>query len=166
MTQLTVRLAPNRLGGATFSPCETYRYDLWRRWDHGQEVAFVGLNPSVATELRSDPTVTRCIKYAQRWGFAGMHMLNLFGLRSTDPKALYGPIDPIGPDNDWIIKDVCGKADTVIVAWGVHGALNRRDLTVLGVLEHLPLWCLGTTKGGYPRHPLYLPKDVQRQAYA
>ena len=153
-------------GGAMFSPCKTYRYDLWRQWDHGQEVAFIGLNPSTADEVKNDPTVTRCIKYAQRWGFAGMHMLNIFALRSTDPQALYVPGDPVGPENDRYLVEVCQQVEQVVVAWGVHGAVQQRDRAVLSLLERFPLWCLGTTKGGHPRHPLYLPRDVQRQVYA
>ena len=72
----------------------------------------------------------------------------------------------MGPETDRYILEVCQKVEQVVVAWGVHGEIQQRALAVLGLLDNIPLWCLGTTKGGYPRHPLYLPRDVQRQVYA
>ena len=86
--------------GATFSPCRTWRYSLWRIWQPGKPyVVFIGLNPSTATEVEDDPTIRRCIRYAQDWDYGGLYMLNVFALRSTDPKALYRHSDPKGPDN-------------------------------------------------------------------
>lgn len=84
-----------------FSPCRTWRYTLERVWAPpegyrgAREVAaFIGLNPSTADEVKNDPTVTRCINYARRWGFHGMFMLNIFALRSTDPRASTGTRTP------------------------------------------------------------------------
>jgi len=43
-------IQPHRECGAVFSPCEKYRYVLWRTWDDTlPKVVFIGLNPSTAT---------------------------------------------------------------------------------------------------------------------
>jgi hypothetical protein len=146
--------------GAFLSPCRIYRYVLWRRWDAKRpSVMFVGLNPSTADETEDDPTIRRCVGFAKAWGYGGIAMLNLFAYRSTDPAALKRVSDPIGPHNNdhLIIEEVnCAK---VIAAWGVHGTLHGRDRQVCAMLTQL--WCLGTTKSGHPKHPLYLRSDTQ-----
>ena len=100
---------------AVFSECRRYRYVLRRIWDREKSPAmFVGLNPSTADEVRNDPTVTRCIGYAQRWGAGGLIMTNIFAFRSTDPNGLLAIEDPVGPlNNRWLKrlqKEEIGRA--------------------------------------------------------
>lgn len=135
-------------------------------------VAFVGLNPSTADETQDDPTVRRCIGFARSWGFERMVMLNLFALRSTDPRALRKHPDPVGPLNDeWLIEET-RKADMVVCAWGTngafipqgkHAAMLRCDFMHLRLASLVPekLRVLGLTKGGHPKHPLYLRADTE-----
>ncbi len=149
--------------GAEFSPDRIYRYSLWRLWRPGRIVAFVGLNPSTADEKKNDPTVTRCINYAKNWGYAGMVMLNIFALRSTDPKALYNAGDPVGPENDNTLKEVSSNAALTIAAWGSHGTLLGRHKTAMELLANP--YCLARTKAGLPRHPLYLKADLKPVPY-
>jgi hypothetical protein len=49
-----------------------------------------------------------------------------------------------------------------MAASGCHGAYRGRDREVLALLARIgaPVVCLGTTKGGKLRHPLYLPGDA------
>jgi hypothetical protein len=156
-----------------FSPCRTWRYTLERVWPPpegyrgAREVAaFIGLNPSTADEVKNDPTVTRCINYARRWGFHGMFMLNIFALRSTDPRALYRHPDPIGPETDRYLTEVIqmGGVSLVVAAWGNHGALMSRGWDVINLVRNsgVNLYRLGElTKQGQPRHPLYLRRDLE-----
>ena len=58
------------------------------------------LNPSTATEELLDSTVFRCLKRARVLGFDGLSIINLFALRSTDPRGLLLVDDPCGPEND------------------------------------------------------------------
>lgn len=147
------------LTDATFSPCRKYRYTLSRTWDaESPPLVFIGLNPSTADETEDDPTIRRCIGFAKRDGFGGIIMLNLFAFRSTDPAGLKGVDDPVGPWNNDRISRAC-KDRAVIAAWGVHGVLNRRDRDVRILLAGSDLRCLGRTKDGHPRHPLYLRSD-------
>ncbi len=151
---------------AEWSECETYRYTLERRWAEGLLCLFLMLNPSTATESENDPTNTRTIKFAQRWGFGAVFALNLFAFRATNPKDMKAAADPIGPDNDRILLSLCSKADAIICAWGTHGRHRDRDLDVVQLLSRRtkgpPLQCLGYSKAGDPLHPLYLRADSKR----
>lgn len=161
------------LGMAVFSDCRRYRYWLDRGLgDDGPTSVFVMLNPSTADCHRNDPTVRRCIGFARRWNCSRLIVTNAFALRSTDPRALRAVSDPVGEGNLDAIKDAVAVArDTygpIVVAWGQHGGLNDHDETVLGWIESAggkPL-CLGTTRAGFPRHPLYVPAATAPVAYA
>lgn len=84
---------------AVFSEDEAYRYSLIREWDPTKgHCCFVMLNPSKATATVNDPTVARCMGFAERWGFGSLQVVNLFALRSTDPRALYTHTAPIGEE--------------------------------------------------------------------
>ena len=135
-----------------------YRFTLWRALPDGRgRVLFIKLNPSTADAPQGDPTNRRCIGFARAWGFARMDVVNLFALRSTHPADLRRARDPIGDRNDRTIAAAARRADLVVAAWGVHGALAARDRAVLALLADRPLHCLGVTRAGHPRHPLYLP---------
>lgn len=148
--------------GAKFSPCRKWRYSLWRTWDHEKPKAvFIGLNPSTADEKKNDPTIRRCIGFTKAWGYGTYIMLNLFGFRATDPKDMKACDEPIGQGNDKEIIRLCHRADLIVGCWGAHGGYKDRDLEVLELLgnQDLELYCLGVTKNGYPKHPLYLSGD-------
>lgn len=164
---------------AIFSPCRTWRYTLHREWNllierssdgdkliQAPKVVFIGLNPSTADEVQDDPTVRRCIGFAKRWGYNGMFMLNIFGLRGMNPKVLYRATDPVGPENDYYIGQVITSADVtlVVACWGNHGVLRLRGFIVeeLSYIEDVPLFRLGDlTQKDQPRHPLYLRGDLK-----
>jgi hypothetical protein len=150
------------IAGAVISGCERYRYLLTRTWDPALRPAgFIMLNPSTADATLDDPTIRRCVGFAQSWGAGGIWVANLFGLRATDPRALYKAADPVGPDNDAHVRRVAEQCRPVVAAWGVHGCHLGRDLAVAKILAAVgvPVMCLGVTKAGRPRHPLYLPAD-------
>jgi hypothetical protein len=146
--------------GAIFSEDRRYRYELWRVWDSGKPMMmFVGLNPSTADETEPDNTVTRCMGFANSWGFGGMYMMNLFAYRATKPKDMFVQDDPVGPDTDYHLKLVQDKVEMILLAWGNHGTFMRRDHAVLSIL-HKNVHYLRKTKAGNPEHPLYLPKTL------
>jgi len=153
---------------ACFSPCRTWRYTLERIWDNGPLVNFLCLNPSTADEVKSDPTVTRCLHYARRWGYGGCIVTNIFALRSTYPAVLLTHRDPVGPENDHFIREVAHRCALVVVAWGVWGKVNDRGPDIAGLLsaDGITLYCLGVTKEGFPRHPLYMPASARPCLYA
>lgn len=153
---------------ACYSVCETYRYALCRVWDpEGQRVNFVMLNPSKATELANDPTVGRCEARARALGFGAFQVTNLFALRETDPQKMRHHPAPEGPEADGALLEAATWADVVIAAWGVHGVHRGRNTAVLALLAKagVALQCLGRTKDGHPRHPLYLPYAAQPETF-
>lgn len=146
---------------AVFSPDRVYRYTLWRTWlgGNGQYLMVIGLNPSTADEITNDPTVFRCMDFAQRWGFSALCMTNLFAFRATDPFVMKFHPSPIGEQNDEYLLQVSRKAGLILAAWGNHGNHLQRDRAVIQMIPNL--YCLRKTKAGYPQHPLYLPKTTK-----
>lgn len=151
---------------AEISPCGQYRYTLTR--PRGLLVSpatrpkavFCMLNPSTADADSDDPTIRRCRGYAERWGNAGLLVINLYALRSTDPGALWAHADPVGPDNDHWLHRAASEGGEVICAWGANARADRVAVAVdLFEAAGARLLCLGTTKDGHPRHPLYVRAD-------
>ena len=143
----------NMYRGAVLSPCRKYRYALNRIWNKDMPfVVFIGLNPSTADEIEDDPTIRRCIRYAYDWGYGGVHMLNLFAFRATEPKDMREAAEPVGIDNDKFLLAYASrpKNEIVIAAWGAHGAFLGREKAVKKLIS--PLHCLSITKDGHPGH--------------
>ncbi|KJZ19279.1 DUF1643 domain-containing protein [Loktanella sp. S4079] len=154
---------------AVYSDCERYRYALTRIWDpDGRRVVFIMLNPSKATEVQNDPTVERCERRARALGFGGFRVTNIFAWRETDPHAMRKAQDPTGPENDAMIIEAVDWADQVIAAWGAHGAHLDRGAAVAKLLQHVktPVFHLGLTKHGHPKHPLYISYQQQPVRWA
>ena len=150
---------------ATFSDCRKYRYALSRTWNGKKKtILFIGLNPSTANEKIDDPTIRRCINYAQNWGYGSLLMVNLFAYRATMPSELKNVKNPIGNDNDLHIIELSKKADIAVAAWGNEGSLLNRDKEVKKILPNL--MCLKINKSGQPAHPLYQKKDLKLIKYS
>ncbi len=142
--------------GATFSPCQNYRYRLWRIWDEQlPEVLFIMHNPSTADHRNDDPTLRRCLNYAIKWGFGQLTICNVYAYRSTDPKMLSRISDPIGPNNDVYIKRHSAKAKISICAWGNGLGLPKELFSIISNPHFLEC-----AKYGTPKHPLYLQRDI------
>jgi hypothetical protein len=137
-----------------------YRYSLWRRLgDSKRRVLFIMLNPSTADGAIDDPTIRRCMTLARRWGYGRLEACNLFAYRATDPRRLQQIADPVGPLNDATIARAVCHADTVVVGWGIKGARSLRADVVTHMLRTTTVCCIGTTRDGSPRHPLYVRGD-------
>lgn len=153
-------------GGACFDANGIYRYSLWRQWDaSAAKLVFIMLNPSTADAQCNDPTIRRCIGFAQAWGYGRLEVVNLFGLRTPDPQRLRQAVDPIGAQCDEHIQTAAQQADQIILAWGNWGNFAGRDQAVVRLLATYNLYCLGLNQSGQPRHPLYLKRDVQPIPY-
>lgn len=160
---------------AVLSDDRTYRYRLDRVWDKSshRRMVVIGLNPSTADETTDDPTIRRCVHFAQREACGGLIMLNLFAFRATDPRecAKHYSTEKAKADlyfherNDIVTCSACGVMERgngpVVAAWGAHqmavqrGDYVRRMLRTRGI----DLLALGITKDGHPKHPLYLRND-------
>jgi hypothetical protein len=120
------------------------------------------LNPSTADAERDDPTIRRCISFAKREGCGGLVVLNLFGLRATDPKELSRHPFPVGPDwRHWIDTMLENIDGPLIAGWGAHKSIAPQVETIRQTLNAsgVKAMCLGKTADGSPRHPLYVRGD-------
>ncbi len=152
---------------AVVNECGRYRYQLQRdatiRNPRNDSVVFCMLNPSTADAEIDDPTIRRCRGFADRWDCAGLVVVNLYAMRATDPRELrrVGYADAVGPDNDEWLRDAAHRGIHVVCAWGANADPYRvRQVVGLFRSEGAQLWCLGTTKDGHPRHPLYVRGDA------
>jgi hypothetical protein len=160
--------------GAYFSPDSEYRYALWRIWEsqgHSSNVMFVGLNPSTADEIENDATIRKCIGFAKRWGYGGIYMLNLYAFVSTDPRVMVHSPEPIGPGNDESFGYYRSHVGLIVAAWGNIEVRYRPRIgwqsRIKAVLELIsrPVYCLGKTQDGSPRHPSRIGYDTPRELF-
>lgn len=140
-----------------------FRYAFGRWWgdiDLETTAIWVLLNPATGdTERRPRPTLNRCIARSRERGATGLAIVNLFAFRHTDPKQLRTAADRVGPANDATLRELTSAGLETVVAWGAHGRLAGRSRAVAPLLSH-PM-CLGTTRHGEPRHPLYVSLDAR-----
>lgn len=161
---MTLRYLAN---AAELSADGLYRYSLTRVWDAAKgKVVFIGLNPSTADASVDDPTIRRCVGFAQALGAGRLVMLNLFAWRATDPADLPGYRRAVGPDNDEALRRESAGALYVIAAWGAFPLAAERAAEVRTLLSARgPMHCLRRTKSGAPSHPLYLPANLRPIPY-
>ena len=150
------------MADAVMSECGTYRYMLRRKsetlYSERGTALFVMLNPSTADATKDDPTIRRCRGFAKAWGCAGILVANLYAYRSTDPRNLWKAADPVGPENDAWLSRLARECGDVICAWGAHAKPERvKAVSLMMRASGARLFCLGTTKSGAPKHPLYIP---------
>ena len=162
---------------ATLSQCGRYRYFLSRVWDVTKPtLGFIMLNPSTADDVRDDPTIHKCMGFANRWGYGRIEVVNLFAYRATNPKVLRDmswSTDIVGGQNDeWIKQIVIGSGATVC-AWGNAGAVGEKVMiprrlqiaALLGSIRNPKLLALDVTKAKQPKHPLYVPYDIKPKMF-
>ena len=70
--------------------------------------------------------------------------------------------DPVGLQNNKAIIDGCLWADCTIAAWGNHGLHLDRGNYVVELMKKCgkPVFHLGISKVGQPKHPLYISYEI------
>jgi len=155
--------------GARFSDCRKWRYSLWRVWgriESPRMMMFLGMNPSIANEVRLDPTVSKMIRYAKRGGFDGLYVANVFAWVETDsrklPTVIASGTDIIGQENDAAILEMGRRSGSIVCGCGNPSMLLGRWPTVKWMLLRAGLkpMAFGVNKNGTPVHPLYQRDDA------
>lgn len=156
----------DRLASATFSPCGSYRYSLWRRLPEiiGGPLVWLMLNPSTADATRDDPTIRKVLGFTRRGGYGAALVVNLFAMRSTDPRIVRDRLaEAEGPDNRSAVLEAASQGP-VVCAWGAQPWARSQAERVVGWLREaaspVRLLCLGRTKDGDPIHPLMPSYDA------
>lgn len=164
-----------KLSDAVFSPCGKYRYLLRRRFsqhDPKKTAFFCAVNPSIADHEVDDPTVRRMVNLSTREGCDAMVLVNAGAYVATDPrdfrKQFKTGVDVIGPENEKFIRESVENSALVVVCWGNGGAFKdigiRAYETIVKYFKGT-VYCLGKTKHGHPRHPLFLRNDVALERF-
>lgn len=163
-------------GWAKFSACRRYRTTLGRDdvstlvpAKHGV-ILFCGMNPSTAEAEVDDPTIIREWHFTRRWGFAHYVKVNVGDYRATHPRDLLVPgLIVCRKEN---IDEIAAQARSAAIVVMAHGVLPKpliepgaRITRMLRDIAGHKLFCLGLTKGGAPRHPLYLRSDQKLERF-
>src|SRR6266516_268640 len=91
------------------------------------------------------------------WDFGSMVVVNLFAYRATDYRELFKVRDPIGEENNRFLMQAVERCSTIVLGWGTKGPLLGRDRQIMSLLAgRNDVYCLGITKDGQQRHPLYV----------
>lgn len=154
-----------------------YRWRLERAWNLPHDrgcVTFVMLNPSRADDKVDDNTVRRCMSLADKRGYYALIIVNLFPYITRSPAKLKRWVEGASiaewrsiRDNEEYVRDACFDRD-VVLAYGAHAGdsptFGAVVLRIHAIVHNgaKSVYRLGDlTKDGYPRHPLYLPNDVE-----
>jgi hypothetical protein len=151
--------------GAWFTEDKRYRTLLWRTFGHRRMAAplvFGMLNPSTADALELDPTIRRCVGFAERELAGGVVVVNLSPYRATDPADLYAA-HKRGEDvflrdaNEYAWHVACCLGRSVVLAWGAGVRAWMAPAVEMAVrVAGADAQCLGWTQESEPRHPLML----------
>ncbi len=151
---------------AIISDCGLYRYELRRIWDDKLPPYVSGmLNPSTADDEIDDRTIIRNWRRAKALSCGSLIVWNLGAGRATNPEDWKAMADPIGPKNDDHIRRIlieCRERNGIAMAgWGAHGSFMGRDKIAMQIAAEtgVTFRCLGTTKDGQPKHPLYIARS-------
>ena len=165
---------------AVLAPCRRYRYRLDRNIQlFGTiTVGFCLHNPSTADEVADDPTVRRCIAFAEALDAKRLVIVNAWAGRATDPVELWKLADPVGPENDEHIADaadeVAASGGFIIAGWGrpkppaAHAAAAAERLLAVEELiteATCTIRALGVNNDRSPKHPLYIPSHERPRAW-
>lgn len=171
---------------ATFSNDGTRRYTLSRvfgdapllpvetRGTTAPRILWIGQNPSTADHVGDDPTIRREMGFTLReWPDARAYAkVNLVDYVATDPATVPSWEDHLSREGLRTVHQEIDLADVVVLATGARRqTLRDTCITVMSMLEEggkgrsFPVLCLGRTKTGFPRHPLYLEKTTPFEPY-
>jgi hypothetical protein len=118
-------------------------------------LGFVMLNPSTADASEDDPTIRRCLGFAQRGFYGGVLVANLSPYRATHPRDLRLCTVAEMERNLDAWHELRSRCPVIVLAWG-GGATRLRAQAAAARLFFGAAWCLGKTKTGEPRHPLFV----------
>lgn len=137
--------------------------------ESGPVFAYFGINPSTADAAKDDPTVKKLRGFTRVNGGSRFIVANVFSYRSAKVQVLKN-VD-VQDCNTWEslqhLFAIIREADVLVPMWGDVAKVSARHrgtvLALLILLEQMatlygkPLLHFGTTDGGSPRHPLFLP---------
>ncbi len=163
--------------GATLDSTRRNRYSLTRRVVGASRgcrpILFCGYNPSTADETVDDPTLRRETGFTRDLDGVYLIKVNLLTYRAADPNEIdFAEAERAFEENVARVADLAAltlqAGGTIIAVWGVpKGPKNIQALAAEAASMFTDEnqvgvhWqSFGLTKGGHPKHPLYLPKTA------
>lgn len=165
---------------ATLSKCGKMRWNLRRWWHEDSRVCWVMLNPSTADAEIDDPTLKRCMHFSKAWGYGGLIITNLYPYRSPSPPECRRWAARDHKYSDLLVRKqlirnqkevlaACQTSDIIVAAWGNQPWAAKWSVHMLTQIQKntdKPIYCLGTTQNGNPKHPMArarhrVPNDQQ-----
>lgn len=154
---------------------DIYEYDRKCRYVLGKKsnnvLLCVGINPSIATDKKSDKTIKKLENIIKFNNYKSFIMLNIYPEISTNPNKLpyeYN-IDAHNKNLEYInsILSEYKNAD-ILACWGNLINLRKylyallKDIFTQDKFDKSRKWlCLGVTKNDNPRHPLYIKNNTK-----
>ena len=156
-----------------------YRYALGEVQEKSNKILFCfGINPSTATPQKLDPTAKRIKKIANEHGYDSWIILNLCAQRATDPDGMEKNKNLIlHKENLEIITTLLNKyceCSDILFAYGdlisKRPYLKKNLCEIINIIKSLQYagncYCLGQTKKGNARHPLYQKVNIPFVPYS
>ena len=148
-----------------------YRYALGEIKENYDSILICfGINPSEATPEKLDPTTKRIKKIALEHGYDSWIILNICAQRATNPNKMDEEQNLIlHNDNLSIITNLLSNyshCSDILFAYGdlisKKYYLKKNLCEIINIIKTTDYigncYCLGTTKAGHARHPLYQKK--------
>ena len=136
------------------------RYSLKRELDKSKnKILYIMLNPSLADDNNDDPTIRRLINFSKKFNYGGFLVGNIYSTISPNPKEV-DKSDGISDKNLVELLKLINQVEEIVYAWGN----NAYEPEFLKDLVSNPK-CFGKNLNGSPKHPLYLPKNIQLISY-
>lgn len=135
---------------------------LLKKEEHNTLIV-IGVNPSKATDKKTDQTMVRIMGLAERNGYDGFIMLNIYPQRSTKPSELDKDMNIELHNNN--LKHIASEINnhesaTILLAFGDSIGCRSylksclKDIIALFNIEKFQWRQIGVpTKNGNPRHP-------------
>ncbi len=169
-----IRLPDGVVSDAEFSEDQRFRRKLMRDWTaEGQEsrtILWIGMNRSTANIDFNDPSCHREFLFSRQWGYTRYLKGNILDYRATRPRDIPRDLGAARtPRNLEAITEMADDAECVVIA---HGNMLKRHQPAIDDVLHVvaqnrvPMFCLGQTGKGFPRHVLPVPTDIQLQRLA
>ena len=155
---------------------QEYRYLLGTRGEN--PLICIGINPSTAEPDNLDNTLKSVQRIALANGHDSFLMFNVYAQRATDPDHMEEACNADLHTQNMIafeyVLSHCGQGvrPAVWAAWGTiiekrpYLADCLRDMIALGQQYGAEWWSVGKISvKGHPHHPLYLPKNAQKERF-
>ena len=111
----------------------------------------IGINPSIANEIRSDKSLTKIGRYLYQYGIGEITMINLFETISVEQSGINRKQKCDFTQHQRLLEE----ADVIVVAWGIEDKYLTEKLNAFEYLMQYrdKVYCIQDKEGKKPRHP-------------